>query len=159
MSEFSPLLIKNVISLIKHFSFRTLLNSAIIDVLKKSNTVCTTCIGSADNNLMEAGIKFDVALIDEAAQLTVPECLVPIIQHKTNQIILIGDHKQLSPVVSSSEAILAGFEISLFERLMQQREENRIILVKINLIIARNCCPHIILISNLPQLVFLFLRD
>jgi superfamily I DNA and/or RNA helicase len=45
-----------------------------------------------------------------------PHCLVPIIATKAEQVVLIGDHKQLKPIVMCKEAASLGLEISLFER-------------------------------------------
>lgn len=42
-------------------------------------------------------VVFDIAIIDEAGRATLSELLVPTI--KARRIILVGDHKQLSPVV------------------------------------------------------------
>lgn len=45
-----------------------------------------------------------------------PQCLVPIIATKAEQVVLIGDHKQLRPIIMSREAAVLGLETSLFER-------------------------------------------
>ena len=45
-----------------------------------------------------------------------PQCLVPIIATKAEQVVLIGDHKQLRPVIMCKEAAALGLETSLFER-------------------------------------------
>lgn len=42
-------------------------------------------------------VVFDVAIVDEAGRATLSELLVPCI--KAKRIILVGDHKQLAPVV------------------------------------------------------------
>ena len=42
-------------------------------------------------------VEFDVAIVDEAGRATLSELLVPCI--KAKRIILVGDHKQLAPVV------------------------------------------------------------
>lgn len=42
-------------------------------------------------------VVFDVAIVDEADRATLSELLVPCI--KAKRIILVGDHKQLAPVV------------------------------------------------------------
>ena len=46
-----------------------------------------------------------------------PECLVPLVSFKsTGQVVLIGDHKQLQPIVVNNIAKNLGLEKSLFER-------------------------------------------
>jgi regulator of nonsense transcripts 1 len=56
-------------------------------------------------------------LIDEATQATEPECLLPILKG-AKQVILVGDHCQLGPVIMCKKAAKAGLNQSLFERLV-----------------------------------------
>ena len=42
--------------------------------------------------------------------------MVPIACSKAEQVVLIGDHKQLQPIVSNKVARSFGLNISLFER-------------------------------------------
>ncbi len=48
---------------------------------------------------------FDVALIDEASQLTEPMALAPI--SSASRFVLVGDHRQLPPIVTSEQALTA----------------------------------------------------
>ena len=50
-------------------------------------------------------------------QATEPECMVPIVLG-AKQVILVGDHCQLGPVVMCKKAGSAGLCQSLFERLV-----------------------------------------
>lgn len=45
-----------------------------------------------------------------------PETLVPIVGSLAKQIVLIGDHKQLQPIVKDNVARTRGLVQSLFER-------------------------------------------
>ena len=56
-------------------------------------------------------------LIDESTQATEPECLIPIVMG-SKQIVLVGDHCQLGPVIMCKKAACAGLQRSLFERLI-----------------------------------------
>ena len=56
-------------------------------------------------------------LIDEATQATEPECLIPAVLG-AKQLVLVGDHCQLGPVVMCKKAAKAGLSQSLFERLV-----------------------------------------
>jgi regulator of nonsense transcripts 1 len=56
-------------------------------------------------------------LIDESTQATEPEMLIPIVLG-CRQLILIGDHCQLGPVIMCKKAARAGLSQSLFERLV-----------------------------------------
>ena len=88
-----------------------------------------TLIGiSSWNSFRE--IKFDIAIVDEAGRATLSELLIPCI--KAKKIILVGDHKQLAPVIDDDiiekiddkdEAKTSFFQ-RLFERLEQTDREN-----------------------------------
>lgn len=83
-------------------------------------------------------VAFDLAIVDEAGRATLSELLVPCI--KAKKIILVGDHKQLAPVVDddvveklSGDSNRGGSEFkankkdvttSLFERLFERIESN-----------------------------------
>ncbi len=62
--------------------------------------------------LKNSGLSFDVAIIDEAGQLTVPAILGAL--RLARRFILVGDEKQLPPLVLSKEAAEAGLADSLF---------------------------------------------
>ena len=62
--------------------------------------------------------RFQQVLIDEATQATEPEALIPCVTG-AKQLILVGDHCQLPPVVICKRAKKAGLSHSLFERLVQ----------------------------------------
>lgn len=84
-------------------------------VILSADVICCTCVSAGDIRL--DNIKFHSVLVDEATQATEPECLIPLIK-ATRQAILVGDHKQLGPVVLNKKAASAGLQQSLFERLI-----------------------------------------
>ena len=86
------------------------------DVLSKSEVVCCTNIGAGHFTLNNR--KFSIVLIDEATQATEPSSLVPIVKG-ARQLILVGDHKQLPPTVTSQSAESSGLSISLFDRMLK----------------------------------------
>lgn len=71
--------------------------------------------------LKENGLFFDVAIIDEAGQLTVPAILGAL--RLARHFILVGDEKQLPPLVLSKEAAEAGLADSLFSFLKSLDEK------------------------------------
>lgn len=85
------------------------------DLLSAADVICTTCAGAGDPRMTQ--IRFRQVLIDEATQATEPECLIPIVKG-TKQLVLVGDHCQLGPVVVSKAAAKAALTQSLFERLI-----------------------------------------
>lgn len=76
--------------------------------------ICCTCVGAGDPRLK--GFKFQHVLIDEATQSTEPECIIPMV-NGAKQVVLVGDHCQLGPVIMCKKAGEAGLSQSLFERL------------------------------------------
>ncbi len=65
----------------------------------------------------DGSLHFDVAIIDEAGQLTLPAILGAL--RFARRFILVGDEKQLPPLVLSKEAGQAGLSDSLFSVLKQ----------------------------------------
>lgn len=95
--------------------FKNLRFKAESEILNQAEVICTTCIASSDHRLKE--FQFSSVLIDEATQSVEPECILPMLKG-CKQAILVGDHRQLGPVVLSREAAKAGLNKSLFERLV-----------------------------------------
>lgn len=69
------------------------------------------------NHPLLTGRTFDVALVDEASQISTPAVLAPLL--KARSFVLVGDHYQLSPLVTSPEAAAQGYGVSLFRRLSE----------------------------------------
>ncbi|XP_037937832.1 regulator of nonsense transcripts 1 homolog isoform X1 [Teleopsis dalmanni] len=95
--------------------YRSLKRGAENQLLEAADVICCTCVGAGDARL--ARIKFSSILIDESMQSTEPECMVPVVLG-AKQLILVGDHCQLGPVVMCKKAARAGLSQSLFERLV-----------------------------------------
>lgn len=103
------------------------------------NVIGATCLGVANlfkSLKTEDNITFDWVIIDESGRSTPAETFVPMSRGK--KIILVGDHKQLPPVVDRElserayqkhEIERIVFEESLFEYLYRELpESNRILL-------------------------------
>lgn len=60
------------------------------------------------------GFEFDVVVVDEASQATIPSILIPL--SRGERFVLAGDHRQLPPTILSEEA--KELSETLFERLM-----------------------------------------
>ncbi|KYQ91047.1 helicase [Tieghemostelium lacteum] len=86
------------------------------EILRKADVICTTCVGAGDPRL--SAFKFPYVLIDEATQACEPECLIPLVMG-AKQVVLVGDHCQLGPVLFSRKVIEAGLSNTLFERLIR----------------------------------------
>lgn len=86
------------------------------DLLNSADVICTTCAGAGDVRLRK--LRVSVVLIDEATQANEPESLIPLI-HGCQQLVIVGDHKQLGPITVDPVTKRAGFQSSLFERLVK----------------------------------------
>ena len=84
------------------------------EIIEEADIVLSTINNSADERLKN--YYFSYVLIDEAAQALEAETLLPLI-HQAQMVVLIGDDKQLGPVVHSKEAKSKGLGMSLFERI------------------------------------------
>ncbi len=91
----------------------------VSDILGRSQAVLCTLVGSA-NNLLK-GIRFKTTFIDEAAQSLEAASWIPVI--RSERVIMAGDHQQLPPTVKSFEAARQGLRFSLFEKIIQRKEE------------------------------------
>eukprot|EP00879_Flechtneria_rotunda_P009589 GHRR01010035.1.p1 GENE.GHRR01010035.1~~GHRR01010035.1.p1 ORF type:complete len:580 (+),score=218.85 GHRR01010035.1:893-2632(+) len=76
--------------------------------------VCATCVGAGDARL--SALRFQHVLVDESTQASEPEALIPLVLG-AKQVILVGDHCQLPPVIMCKRAAEVGLTQSLFERL------------------------------------------
>jgi superfamily I DNA and/or RNA helicase len=63
------------------------------------------CTVSTRGSRSLAGVEFDVAIIDEAAQLVEAETLIVLTDPQLRMMVLCGDHKQLPGTVLSTIAV------------------------------------------------------
>jgi len=96
--------------------FYSLKRAAEREILQAADVVCCTCSAAGDPRI--TSLRFRQCLIDEATQATEPECLIPIVLG-AKQLVLVGDHCQLGPVVMCKTAAKAGLGQSLFERMVR----------------------------------------
>lgn len=95
--------------------FKQLTRAAEREILSNADVICCTCVGAGDPRL--AKFKFRTVLIDESTQSAEPECMIPLVLG-CKQVVLVGDHQQLGPVIMNKKAAKAGLNQSLFERLV-----------------------------------------
>ncbi|WWD17087.1 hypothetical protein CI109_101524 [Kwoniella shandongensis] len=88
------------------------------EILVDADVICTTCLSAASRQLQ--AIDFPIVFLDEASMATEPLSLVPLMKGSSH-VAIIGDHKQLPPVIISPEAHAGGLATSLFERLIHER--------------------------------------
>jgi regulator of nonsense transcripts 1 len=95
--------------------YRALRNRTEREILQAADVICCTCVGAGDPRLKN--FRFRQVLIDEATQAIEAEALIPIVMG-AKQVVFVGDHCQLGPVVMNKTAAKAGLTQSLFERLV-----------------------------------------
>ena len=99
---------------------------AVKDVLDGCSVTCATLIGAASSACSSR--RYDVVVIDEAAQAIECACLIPILlcQHR---LVLAGDHHQLGPVVKSDEAQRGGLGRTLLDRVSARSDRAELVLM------------------------------
>ncbi|MPM03415.1 RecBCD enzyme subunit RecD [bioreactor metagenome] len=66
--------------------------------IASANVVAATCLGIATRNNNDfSDLEFDYLIVDEAARASSLELLIPMVRGK--KIVLVGDHKQISPEI------------------------------------------------------------
>ena len=63
-------------------------------------------------------------IVDECGMANEPECITPL--ELCEHVVLIGDHKQLQPVISYKSAAEHGLSTSLFQRYAEKFEDQHI---------------------------------
>ncbi len=86
--------------------------------LYQSDVVCATMSGAHrfGENI------FDLAVVDEATQASIPDTLIPLVPAK--RAVFAGDHRQLPPYHSSEHHDDEEMAISLFEHLLERYGED-----------------------------------
>ncbi|CAI1492993.1 Superfamily I DNA and RNA helicase and helicase subunits [Thermococcus nautili] len=84
------------------------------EIIREADVVLTTN-SSAGLEVVDYG-SYDVAIIDEATQATIPSVLIPI--NRAGRFVLAGDHKQLPPTILSEKA--KELSKTLFEGLIER---------------------------------------
>ncbi|MBN3925330.1 translation initiation factor IF-2 N-terminal domain-containing protein [Nostoc sp. NMS4] len=68
--------------------------------LDNANVVGITCVQAANRGFSEEFKSFDVVIIDEVSKCTPPELLIPALKGK--KLVMVGDHRQLPPMLNTS---------------------------------------------------------
>lgn len=104
--------------------------------LQRCQIIGATCIGVAARGEVSE-VEFDWVIIDEAGRSTHPELIVPMVRGR--KIILVGDHKQLPPIIDQEldnntlEDIgvkHSDLETSLFQELIEPAPAKAILQVQ-----------------------------
>ena len=85
-------------------------------IINAHDIIISTCSTSGDDRIKNENFPF--VLIDEATQCCELEAMIPIV-HGCSHLTLIGDQKQLGPIVLHPQAEKYGMNVSLFERMLK----------------------------------------
>ncbi|XP_022079225.1 LOW QUALITY PROTEIN: helicase with zinc finger domain 2-like [Acanthaster planci] len=96
-------------------AYRHDISKAEEEELKKYQIILCTC-NAAGSKRIKQFTNVVQCIIDEAGMCNEPETLIPLVSTNPCQVVLIGDHKQLRPIIQEKTAQLLGMEISLLEK-------------------------------------------
>lgn len=90
--------------------------------LDNANVVGITCVQAANRDFSEEFQCFDVVIVDEVSKCTPPELLIPALKGK--KLVMVGDHKQLPPMLDTSTLEEVVQEIGSSREELQFLEES-----------------------------------
>jgi hypothetical protein len=70
-------------------------------IMNNAPVVVASCIGA--NKLLNENVSFPIVVLDEAAQTTEPALICPLAGSKAEQVVLIGDTRQLPPTITAMD--------------------------------------------------------
>ncbi|KAK5620439.1 hypothetical protein CRENBAI_024152 [Crenichthys baileyi] len=108
--------------------YKEILRDARIHELKQHDIILCTCTQSS-TPILTSTVTARQILIDESAMATEPQALIPLVCNKPQQVVLIGDHKQLQPIVKNQIVKKLGMGRSLFERYYTMLHENTAVML------------------------------
>ena len=94
-----------------------------LQILSDADVICSTLSGAGHDYMAQLPFDFETVIIDEAAQSIELSSLIPL-KYGCQRCILVGDPLQLPPTVMSKDAARAGYERSLFVRMMQRGSQS-----------------------------------
>ncbi|XP_071820469.1 3'-5' exoribonuclease HELZ2-like isoform X2 [Apostichopus japonicus] len=120
-------------------TLKKLIAKAMTEELMKHHVILCTCNASGRRILTEIDtINIVQVIIDEAGMCSEPDTLIPLVNHNPSQVVLIGDHMQLRPIIQEPHARELGAETSLMEK--YQRYEKRAITLNIQYRMHEEIC-------------------
>jgi hypothetical protein len=64
------------------------------ELIRYADVIAATAIGSGSRDIL-SDVEFDLAVVDEAGQIAIPDILVPLARVRRG--VIVGDHRQLPP--------------------------------------------------------------
>ena len=91
-------------------------------LVQRAQVLFCTLVSSGRPWLSKHIDRFDVVIVDEASQCTVPESLIPL-KFRPTKLLHIGDPRQLPATIKSKSAKQKGYGDSLMLRMMEKRSQ------------------------------------
>ncbi|CAH2303013.1 Hypothetical predicted protein [Pelobates cultripes] len=96
-------------------AYKETLYKARSEELARHDVILCTCVAASGASLTR--LRVAQLVVDECAMCTEPEVLVPLVNHKhVDSVVLLGDHRQLRPVILNDVCRQLNMERSMFER-------------------------------------------
>ncbi|CAL1147463.1 unnamed protein product [Cladocopium goreaui] len=116
------------------YTFNKSYESGEVQILRDSRIVITTCMSAYLHTALVKGepphvvrpVSFDSIVIDEAAQASEPDIVLPATSANC-RVIVVGDHKQLGPVVTEHNLCapyVSALETPFLERMHQNSQRS-----------------------------------
>jgi len=111
-------------------------DDAEVQILHNSRVVITTCTSAfvhtslnkgSDPTRIKRPVNFATVIVDEAAQASEPDVILPALLAR-DRVVVVGDHKQLGPVVSETnlcKAYVSALETPFLERYLKSQATQR----------------------------------
>ncbi|WP_442944261.1 translation initiation factor IF-2 N-terminal domain-containing protein [Nostoc sp.] len=90
--------------------------------LDNANVVGITCVQAANYHFSQEFKYFDVVIIDEVSKCTPPELLIPALKGK--KLVMVGDHRQLPPMLDTKTLEEVSQEIGSTNMELQLLQES-----------------------------------
>ena len=71
------------------------------ELVRYADVLAATCVGAASRPEL-SDVDVDLAIVDEAGQIGVPDALIPLV--RARRAVLVGDHRQLPPFLDTEVA-------------------------------------------------------
>jgi regulator of nonsense transcripts 1 len=84
----------------------------------EADVICCTLETAARTCLED--LRFNIVIMDEATQAVEPSALIPL-SYGAQRVVMVGDHRQLGPVVSGRQLERFGYDYDLFERMIDSQ--------------------------------------
>ena len=105
--------------------YRKLLIKAEDDVLSEHFDIVLCTCNETSSSRVERCVFPRQCIVDECGMANEPECVTSL--ELCDHVVLVGDHKQLQPVINYGPAREHGLSTSLFQRYAEKFEERKIV--------------------------------